>query len=372
MGLSFSLPNVGDNVRRPPLRIPSPLAHRTIRPACPGPWWRNRFEHKRQLAPTSRRDNASSAMPIPDFNQIKVPALSLFADNAPRKTSALFDTLASTFELTDAELRDLLPSGTQSRWHNRVLWACYDLYRAGLLARPKRGTYQITELGLKVAAAKPTTLDRDYLMRFPQFAEFNKKPVKPEIPATPESQILRSQTTNATQEASPEEQMATLALGMKETLAAELLDQVKAMDPFKFERLVLDLLVAMGYGGSREEAAVAGKGVNDGGIDGLINEDRLGLDRIYVQAKRWQNSVGRPEIQSFVGALAGQHASKGVFITTSDFSGGALEYAKNLPQRVILIDGNRLAELMIEHNVGVSRAYAYEIKRIDSDYFEES
>jgi len=127
----------------------------------------------------------------------------------------------------------------------------------------------------------------------------------------------------------------------------------------------------MGYGGSRKEAAVIGKGVNDGGIDGLINEDRLGLDRIYVQAKRWQESVGRPQIQNFVGALAGQHASKGIFITTSDFSSGATEFAKSVPQRVILIDGQRLAELMIEHNVGVSRAINYEIKRVDSDYFEE-
>ena len=165
--------------------------------------------------------------------------------------------------------------------------------------------------------------------------------------------------------------MATLARTMKHNLASDLLDQVKEMDPFRFERLVLDLLLAMGYGGSREEAAVAGKGVHDGGLDGLINEDRLGLDRLYIQAKRWQNSVGRPEIQNFVGALAGKHAHKGIFITTSEFSNGALEYVKNLPQRVILIDGERLADLMLEHNIGVSSAYAYEIKRIDSDYFEE-
>ena len=311
-------------------------------------------------------------MPIPEFNQIRSPALSLFADRTPRKVSELFDALAATFSLTDTEMRDLLPSGTQSRWHNRVQWACYDLFRAGLLSRPKRGTYLITELGLKVAAEKPTVLDRDYLMRFPQFAEFIKGPAKSEELLTSESTLRSSSDVGRSRDTSPEEQMAALAISMKQSLAAELLDQVKSMDPFKFERLVLDLLLAMGYGGSREEAAVAGKGVSDGGIDGLINEDRLGLDRIYVQAKRWQNSVGRPEIQSFVGALAGQHASKGVFITTSDFSGGAREYAKNLPQRVILIDGNRLAELMIEHNVGVSRAYAYEIKRIDSDYFEET
>jgi len=165
--------------------------------------------------------------------------------------------------------------------------------------------------------------------------------------------------------------METLAEDLEQKLAVDLLDRIKAMNPFRFERVVLDLLLAMGYGGSRKEAAEIGKGVNDGGIDGLINEDRLGLDRIYVQAKRWEDSVGRPQIQNFVGALAGQHASKGIFITTSEFSSGALEFAKSVSQRVILIDGQRLAELMIEHNVGVSRAVNYEVKRVDSDYFEE-
>lgn len=166
--------------------------------------------------------------------------------------------------------------------------------------------------------------------------------------------------------------MESISASLKQNLAAELRERMHAMEPRRFELLVLDVLVAMGYGGTRAEAAEVGKGSNDGGIDGLINEDRLGLDRIYVQAKRWQNPVGRPEIQNFVGALAGRHAQKGIFITTSEFSTGARDYVKNLPQRVILIDGQRLAELMIEHNIGVARAYAYEIKRVDSDYFEES
>jgi restriction system protein len=170
----------------------------------------------------------------------------------------------------------------------------------------------------------------------------------------------------------PEEQMAALASDLKQKLAADLLDRVKAMNPFRFERLVLDLLLAMGYGGSREEAATVTQKSSDEGIDGLINEDRLGLDRIYVQAKRWQNTVGRPQIQSFVGALAGKHATKGIFITTSDFADTANEFVRNTAQRVILIDGQRLAELMIQHNIGISLAYAHEIKRIDSDYFEEA
>lgn len=309
-------------------------------------------------------------MPVPEFNDIKPPALQLFADGEAHKQSEVFVGLASHFKLTEADLAELLPSGTQTRWRNRASWACYDLFRAGLLERPKRGVYVITELGRKVAAENPTTIDREYLMRFPQFAKFLEKPGDTsEIPTgiEPEEVLTRAQIS-----ATPEEQMDALAKALNQNLATELLEEVKKIDPFRFEGLVLDLLVAMGYGGSREEAAVAGKGVSDGGLDGLINEDRLGLDRIYVQAKRWQNPVGRPEIQGFVGALTGQHAQKGIFITTSEFTSGASEYARNLPQRIILIDGPRLAELMITHNIGVTRAHTYEIKKVDSDYFEET
>jgi restriction system protein len=308
-------------------------------------------------------------VPIPEFNEIKAPALEFFSDGQPHKTSEIFRVLGERLKLNEQDLGQLLPSGTQSRWHNRANWACYDLYRAGLLERPKKGVYVISELGKQVAAEKPQKIDREYLMRFPRFVEFMKstRVSNPAGQAQPPASVdpVLEKTT-------PEEQMATLATRLKSNLAVELLEHVMEMDPFRFERLVLDLLLAMGYGGSREEAAVLGKGVNDGGIDGLINEDRLGWDRIYVQAKRWQNSVGRPEIQSFVGPLAGRHAQKGIFITTSEFSAGATEYAQHLPQRVILIDGERLAELMIEHNIGVSAHYSYEIKRVDSDYFEET
>ncbi len=173
-------------------------------------------------------------------------------------------------------------------------------------------------------------------------------------------------------DAPPEEVIGSAFNTLQTNLKEDLLASVRGMDPIRFERLVLDLLLAMGYGGSREEAARMTKASNDEGIDGVINEDRLGLDAIYIQAKRWQNTVGRKEIQSFVGALAGQQANKGIFITTSDFSDTAREYVRTLSQKVILIDGDRLAELMIEHNIGVSKSHAYEIKRIDSDYFEEN
>lgn len=309
-------------------------------------------------------------MPVPEFNEIKAPALEFFADGKPHKTSEIFKTLGERFNLTEQDLSELLPIGNQTRWHNRANWALYDLYRAGLLDRQKKGVYVISELGTKIAAEKPPKIDREFLMRFPQFVEFIKKSTR-EAKSSTERNDGSTAIDPILVATTPEEQMGSLAATLKHNLAADLLDQVKEMNPFRFERLVLDLLLAMGYGGSREEAAIAGKGNHDGGLDGLINEDRLGLDRLYIQAKRWQSTVGRPEIQNFVGALAGQHAHKGIFITTSEFSNGALEYVMNLPQRVILIDGERLAELMIEHNIGVSRAYVHEIKRIDSDYFEE-
>jgi restriction system protein len=309
-------------------------------------------------------------MPIPEFNEIKAPALQFFTDGQLHKVSEIYDVLSKHFKLTEDELNEVLPSGTQRRWHNRANWACYDLYRAGLLDRPKRGVYVISENGRKVAERKPTIIDRDYLMQFPQFAEFAQ--------ATGTRKTLKNEGNGLDHESeptaknkTPEELIGSAYEQLHATLRKEILDQVKKMDPFLFEKLVIDLLVAMGYGGSREEAAKVTKASGDEGIDGVINEDRLGLDVIYVQAKRWQETVGRKEIQSFVGALAGKKAQKGVFITTSGFTGTASDYAKDVHQKVILIDGERLADLMIEHNVGVSKFHSYEVKHIDSDYFEQ-
>jgi restriction system protein len=304
-------------------------------------------------------------MPIPEFNEIKVPALEFLSDGKPHNAKELYSALAGKFQLTEQEKVELLPSGTQPRWHNRVNWACYDLYRAGLLDRLKKGTYTISELGRQVAAQKPQKIDREYLMRYPQFAKWIAETESNARTAAPNEQAATpAQTPNEAIEAAHKTLHAQLRL--------EVLEHVRKMDPVRFEQLVLELLLAMGYGGSREEAAQMTKLSHDEGIDGVINEDRLGLDVIYVQAKRWQATVGRREIQSFVGALAGQQAHKGIFITTSDFAGTARDYAKSISQKVILVDGNRLAELMIEHNIGVSRAHSYEVKRIDSDYFEEA
>ena len=308
-------------------------------------------------------------MPIPEFNELKVPALHFFMDGKPHKVAETYTALAGHFSMTPEELNEMLPSGTQRRWHNRANWACYDLYRAGLLDRPKRGLYIITDLGRKVAEQRPKLIDREFLMQFPQFVQWVQASgaQKTEGPAPDEKP---SAGKDAEPGSTPEEMIGIAYRTLHAALKKEVLDLVKRMDPFRFEQLVLDLLVAMGYGGSREEAAQVTKASNDEGIDGVINEDRLGLDVIYLQAKRWQQTVGRKEIQSFVGALAGQQANKGVFITTSDFADTAVAYAKKVRQKVILIDGDRLADLMIQHNIGVSRSHAYELKHVDSDYFE--
>jgi restriction system protein len=250
-----------------------------------------------------------------------------------------------------------------------VNWACYDLFRAGIFDRPKKGVYVITDAGRRLAEEKPAILDREFLMRFEPFAQWMRKT---EIASAGHRDHVpgAGQPTAELTDRTPEEAMDAAHQLLNAALKKELLELVAKMDPVRFEQLVLDLLIAMGYGGSREEAARVTKASNDEGIDGVINEDPLGLDVIYLQAKRWQQTVGRKEIQSFVGALAGQQAHKGVFITTSDFAETAVAYARKVPQKVILIDGDRLAELMIRHGIGVNTSRTYEVKHVDSDYFE--
>lgn len=302
-------------------------------------------------------------MPIPEFNEIKAPALQWFAkqDPKPHRISEVFHALADYFQLTEAERNELLPSGGQRRWQNRANWACYDLFRAGLLDRPKKGLYLITDEGRRVAEQKPKLIDRGFLMQFPKFAEFMS--LERAAKEGAEAQEVQQSKT-------PEEMIDEAYALIREALKRELLERVKRIDPFRFQELVVDLLLAMGYGGSREEAAEVAKRGPDEGIDGIIKEDRLGLDVIYVQAKRWQTTVGRKELQSFVGALAGQKARKGVFITASDFTPQGREFIESIDLKVILIDGDRLAELMIQHNIGVSISHAYELKQVDSDYFD--
>ncbi len=307
-------------------------------------------------------------MPIPHLDDIRRPALELLAEkNALLRVRDVFALLAPRFNLSEADLSRMLPSGTQLVWHNRVNWACYDLFRAGALDRPGKGNYRINDFGRKLLKEGPPRLTRTYLGKVSsQFASF----IEPSVSSCAADATGAVADQNEP-DITPEETIDASVAKLGSTLGAELLDQLHKVDPFRFEQIVLDLLVAMGYGGSRQEAARRTKASNDEGIDGVINEDRLGLDSIYVQAKRWEGSVGRPAIQGFVGALAGAKASKGVFITTSTFSQTAITYAESVNQRVILIDGQRLSDLMIEHGIGVSTVRTIAIKRLDSDYFGE-
>jgi len=297
-------------------------------------------------------------MAIPDYQSIMLPLLKLAGDQQEHKMSEVTDTLADQFNLTEEERKVLIPSGTQSLFYNRVGWARTYLVKAGLLDTPRRGYIVITEEGLKLLAEKPEAINNKLLKRYQGFREFQSIGSEGKSPKEPLNQT-------------PEELIEEGYQNIRDNLAVELLKEVKNSSPQFFERLVVELLVKMGYGGSRKDAGEAIGKSGDEGIDGIIKEDRLGLDVIYIQAKRWENNVAPAEIQKFVGALHGKKASKGVFITTSSFSKNARDYASDVGTNVILIDGNQLAQLMIDHDVGVSSVSSYEIKRIDSDYFIE-
>lgn len=272
--------------------------------------------------------------------------------------------LAADFKLTQAEQEELLPSGRQSRFGNRVAWAKVYLEQAALVVSPRRGHFLISDRGREVLKSPPARIDIKFLEQYPEFVEFRTPKGKPEGssgPAAPEA--LDAQT--------PEEALEAAHAKMTATLASEVLARVKAGSSTFFERLVVELLLKMGYGGSRADAGQAVGKAGDEGIDGVISEDRLGLDIVYLQAKRWDGSVGRPEIQKFVGALHGKRAKKGVFITTGSFSSEAVAYVEHIDPKVVLIDGRRLAEFMIDFEVGVATIRTYHVKRVDSDYFDE-
>ncbi|MFM2061321.1 MAG: hypothetical protein RLZZ507_991 [Cyanobacteriota bacterium] len=302
-------------------------------------------------------------MSIPDFQSIMLPLLQYAGDGKEHSLREAIISLADIFNLSDEEKKELLPSGQQAVFDNRVGWTRTHLKKAGLLQDPKRGFFQITERGKEVLSQNPAEINLKFLNQFPEFIEF--KTSKKDNDKS-ESEIIEiSETT-------PQESIEFGYQKIRKELELEILNRVKSCSPDFFERLVVDLLVKMGYGGSRRDAGRAiGKG-GDGGIDGIIKEDKLGLDIVYIQAKRWDNTVvGRPEIQKFVGALHGQRARKGVFITTSKFSQEAREYVSIIDSKIVLIDGQELAQLMIDNHVGVSTVSIYEIKKIDSDYFTD-
>lgn len=304
-------------------------------------------------------------MAVPDFQTFLRPMLEAVSDGQAHKIHDLSPTISARFKLTEADLEELLPSGKQTRFINRVQWAATFLNAAKLIERKSRGVIAITPRGKDELSVAPTKITVSYLMKYPEFKKFRGFGTDSQVPLTPV--VEQSETVT------PAEQIEIAYQNIRKSLAIELLDKVKASSPSFFERLVVDLLVQMGYGGSRADAGQAIGKTGDGGIDGIIKEDRLGLDLVAIQAKRYTNTtVGRPDVQAFSGSLDGQGAKKGVFITTSQFSQDAKDYVKRLgDKKIILIDGEQLAELMIDFNVATVTHETYEVKRIDLDFFED-
>jgi restriction system protein len=283
-------------------------------------------------------------------------------------TSEAVEVLAKELKLSDADLKEMLPSGIQSTFFNRVGWASTYMKKAGLLEATRRGFYQITDRGRDLLKKQPKIINVKLLKQYHEFLEFQqlkgtRSGEKVTVPKGP------SDVSTAT----PSEALESAYENLRDELADELLGKLKKISPAFFERIVVELLVKMGYGGSRADAGKAIGRSGDGGIDGIIKEDKLGLDVVYIQAKRWDNNaVGRPDVMQFAGALQAQRANKGIFITTSRFTDDARSYVSQIGSKIVLIDSEQLTGLMIEYDVGVSTVSLYPVKKVDSDYFEES
>lgn len=305
-------------------------------------------------------------MSVPDFQSIMLPFLKALADGQQQRTRELMPKLASHFHLSDAELKQLLPSGTQRVFENRVFWVSSYLRHAALIESPQRGVVRITEIGREILANPPDRITVGYLMQLPSFQPFGSQP-------TTNTGSSSAQIPPAVQgsDKTPEEDLEAIWLTIRNALGQDLLGRIMACSPSFFERLVVDLLVKMGYGGSVVDAGQSVGMTGDGGIDGIIKEDKLGLDVVYIQAKRWEGQVGRPVVQAFAGSLDGFKARKGVLITTSGFSADARTYASQIEKRIVLIDGTTLVRLMMEHGVGVTTAKTYDVQKPDLDYFDE-
>lgn len=304
-------------------------------------------------------------MAIPDFQSIMLPLLRFCADSREHTNREAIETLAQEFRLTEEERKQLLPSGQQCVFENRVAWARAHMKMAGLIENTSRGIFRITNQGNQLLKKSPAEINLRVLREFPEYLEArDRNQVNKTEDASKDSDEQESKT--------PAERLEEAYEILRKNLASELLSQLKSASPTFFEKVVVEVIVKMGYGGSRKDAGQAIGRSGDEGIDGIIKEDRLGLDIIYIQAKRWENTVARPEIQKFAGALQGKRARKGIFITTSDFSQNAHEYVAAIESKIILIDGQQLSQLMIDFGVGVATDAIYELKRLDSDYFTET
>jgi restriction system protein len=302
-------------------------------------------------------------MAVPDFQSFFKPLLDVAGDGEEHSLKEARAKIAADFDLSEEDLDELLPSGTQRKFDNRVAWAKSYFVQAKVLESPKRAHFRITDRGRQLLSEGHERIDVKILNQFPEFVEFHSPSKQNKTTPKPTSEESTSET--------PEEILQKAYQSIRNDLAGEIVERIKSNTPSFFEKLVVDLMVAMGYGGSRVDAGKSVGQSGDEGIDGIIKEDRLGLDVIYLQAKRWEGTVGRPEIQKFVGALHGKRAKKGVFITTGKFSEEAREYVRSIDPKVILLDGKDLAQYMIDFDLGTSKSVTYEIKKIDSDYFTE-
>ncbi len=298
-------------------------------------------------------------MSVPEFQKFMLPLVEIAKDSGEHSLSEAIETLATKFGLSDEDRKELLPSGRQARLDNRVGWALTHLRKAGLLERTGRGRFHITDRGRQVLSNRPVEINMRFLLQFPEFVEFRRRQ---------SDEVIEE---HAADEKTPEEILETTYQSLRNNLAQELLERVKKAPAKFFENLVVDLLVAMGYGGSRKDAGQVLGQTGDGGIDGIIKEDKLGLDVVYIQAKKWDGTVGRPTVQGFAGALMGKKANKGVLLTTSQFSQDAKNYAESIGQKIVLIDGEQLAQFMIDYGIGATVQQSYAVKRVDLDYFGE-
>lgn len=304
-------------------------------------------------------------MAIPDFQSCMRPLLVAVEDQQVHEFKDTIQFVCHYLELSEEDIREVLPSGRQTYIKNRLAWARTYMNKAGLTKAPGRGQIQITERGLQALQDCPERVDVLYLRQYPEFVEFHKVKAK----SKSEQQSTQHTEGETAEDTDPQERLEGAYAEIQSSLADELLDAVKQQSPDFLEHLVVQLLQAMGYGGWSESSGAATQYTADGGIDGVINEDPLGLDTIYLQAKRY--SVGRPDVQAFVGALEMKRARKGVFITTSQFSREAREYCSLIEKKVVLIDGRKLAQLMIQYGLGVSTKQSYEVKAVDTDFFTE-
>lgn len=305
---------------------------------------------------------------VPDYQRLMLPLMRLTGDGQEHTTTDAADFVADHFSLTPADREELLPSGTQTKLNNRIAWARFHLIKAGLLQSTGRGRFKITARGQQVVADNPAEINLKLLDQIPEFAAFRASIRQNRSSSAPsESSLAIADSTQQT----PHELLEASYLILRRELAQELLSRIMSCSPRFFENLVVDLLVTMGYGGSRKDAGQAIGRTGDDGIDGIIKEDQLGLDAVYIQAKRWKGTVGRPDVQAFAGSLEGHRARKGVFITTSQFSSDARDYVGRIEKRIILIDGQQLADFSIDFGIGVTEVITYSIKRVDLDYFEE-